>query len=290
MYCAPRWAGKRGAVESASPFLWRSIVLNFEHSLIKIVRKSIICVTILLISHNPVYSADSSGELAKELIRLRSEVEQKNSEVENRKQEMKARAKTLAIQKAELEASIQKEQMRVKQLEQTLSKKKSVVVTADADSSVLKKPVNDAIDSLKALITEQIPFKTSERLKELEDLKNGTESGQISPYSAVARLWSFIEDELRLTRENGIFRQTVTVDGKDVLADVARIGTVMMFYKTSDGKTGFVRKNGKSFEYIPFISKDQTEQVLVLFDQLKKQIRTGYFEIPNALCPAGGGK
>lgn len=241
-------------------------------------------------SHNPVFSADSSGTLAKELIRLRSEVEQKNSEVENKKQEMKARAKTLAIQKAELEASISKEQMRVKQLEQSLSKKRSVVASSDTDSSVLKKPVIDAIVSLRSLIAEQIPFKTSERLKELEDLKNGMESGQISPYSAVARLWSFVEDELRITRENGIFRQTVTVEGKDMLADVARIGTVMMFYKTSDGKTGYVKKNGTSFEYVPYSLKSQTEQVLVLFDQLKKQIRTGYFEIPNALCPVGGAK
>ena len=265
-------------------------MLKFEYSLIKIVGKSIVCVTILLISQSTVFSADSSGQLAKELIRLRSEVEQKNSDVENKKQEIKARAKTLAIQKAELEASISKEQMRVKQLEQTLSKKKAVVANSDTDSSVLKKPVMDAIDSLKALISVQIPFKTPERLKELEELKNGTESGQISPYSAVARLWSFIEDELRITRENGIFRQTVTVEGKDILADVARIGTVMMFYKTSDGKTGYVKKNGKSFDYVPFISKEQTEQVLILFDQLKKQIRTGYFEIPNALCPAGGAK
>jgi hypothetical protein len=237
-----------------------------------------------------VYPADSTEQLAKELIRLRSEVETKNSEVENRKQEIKARMKTLSLQKTELEASIQREQLRVKQLEQTINKKKSLIVTADFDSSALKKPVDDAIVALKALILTQIPFKMTERLKELDELKNGMDSGQISPYSATARLWSFFEDEFRLTRENGIFRQTIKVEGEEKLADIARIGTVMMFYKTSDGKTGSVKKINNSFEYVPINGKREVEQVLVLFDQLKKQIRTGYFEIPNALCPVGGNK
>ncbi|HPS29619.1 MAG TPA: DUF3450 family protein [bacterium] len=265
-------------------------MLRFEHSLIKTVEKLLLYIMILLVIPVPLYPSDSTEQLAKELIRLRSEVEAKNSEVENKKQEMKARMKTISLQKTELEASIQREQLRVKQLEQTLNRKKTSIATADFDSTALKKPVDDAIIALKALIITQIPFKTAERIKELDELKTGMDSGQISPYSAVARLWSFVEDEFRLTRENGIFRQTIKIDGKEKLADVARIGTVMMFYKTSDGAAGSVKKTDSSFEYVPFTGKVQTEQVLILFDQLKKQIRTGYFEIPNALCPVGGNK
>ena len=88
-----------------------------------------------------------------------------------------------------------------------------------------------------------------------------------------------------MTRENGIFRQTVEIDGEMRLTDVARLGTIMMFYKTGDNKVGMVQKDGGKWSYVALTDAKAAEQVVALFDGLQKQIRTGYYELPGAAMP-----
>ncbi|MFO7734813.1 MAG: hypothetical protein R6W70_01220, partial [bacterium] len=55
--------------------------------------------------------------------------------------------------------------------------------------------------------------------------------------------------------------------------------------KTADNKTGFVKRQGDSWEYRVVEERNEKEQIETLFDSMKKQIRAGYFELPNALPP-----
>lgn len=229
--------------------------------------------------------ADTLTTLAEELIRLRTEVETLNAEVESKKQELRSRLKTLAMQKAEIEAAIQKETLRVKQTQVTLSKKQVDASKDSFDQEKLKPIIEKGLAGIEKVVDRGVPFKKSERLGELKDIRMQIETGATTPFTAVARLWSFYEDEYRMTKENGIFRQSITVDGQEKLADIARLGTVMMFFRLSDGTVGRVGRNGDRWDYIVESDKKQKERIALLFDALKKQIRTGYFELPNVLPP-----
>jgi len=44
-----------------------------------------------------------------------------------------------------------------------------------------------------------------------------------------------------------------------------------------------VAKAGGNWHYIEVISKEDKTEIASLFDAFKKQIRTGYFTLPNAL-------
>ncbi len=226
--------------------------------------------------------ADQLAKLAEELIRLRTEVETLN-EVESRKQELKSRLKTLAMQKAEIEAAIQKESLRVKQTQVALSRKQAEVSKEAFDQEKLRPIIERAIAGAVAAVEKGVPFKRNERLAELNDLRTQVETGAVTPFTAIARLWSFYEDEFRMSRENGIFRQSIVVDGQEKLADIARIGTVMMYFRLSDGTVGRVIPRGDRWDYVVEPDKKQRERIAILFDSLKKQIRTGYFELPNVL-------
>ncbi len=230
-------------------------------------------------------NADSLAVLAEELIRLRTEVETKNAEVESRKQELRSRLKTLAMQKAEIEAAIQKETLRIKQAQVALSRKQAEASKESFDQQKLIPVIEKAITGAVAVVEKGVPFKRKERLAELNDLKTQVATGAVSPFTAIARLWSFYEDEYRMTKENGIFRQSIVVNGEEKLADIARLGTVMMYFRLPDSTVGSVVRHGDQWEYRIEEDKKQRERVVLLFDALKKQIRTGYFELPNVLPP-----
>jgi len=229
----------------------------------------------------------SAGEpvqnLAKELVELRSEVEALHAKLDDKKDSVKAKLKSLQMQTAEIEANIRREDTRLKQLQNNIDKVREENRAKSEKSTVYKPMVLSTVDALKAHISKGMPFKRNERLAALGEIKTQLLSDVISPEKAINRVWSFLEDEMRLTRENGIFKETVMISGEPRLADVARLGMVMMYYKTSDGKTGYIRKSGNDWSYEPAKNELEGEQIAYLFDSLKKQIRTGFFTIPNTL-------
>ncbi len=101
----------------------------------------------------------------------------------------------------------------------------------------------------------------------------------------INRLWAFIEDELRISRENAIYSQSVSIDGRNVLVDVAKLGSVMMFFRTRDMEYGRAVYTAAGWRFELLTSSKQQEQVALLFDSLRKQIRQGYFELPATLPP-----
>ena len=131
-----------------------------------------------------------------------------------------------------------------------------------------------------------MPFKVEERLAEVEEIRTQVETGALQANRAANRLWGFFEDEIRLTRENGIYSQTIELDGQRMLADVAKIGSMMMFFRTQDQRYGHVARNGGAWQYRVIDDADGIAATQVLFDSLQKQIRQGYFELPYAV--AGG--
>ena len=107
----------------------------------------------------------------------------------------------------------------------------------------------------------------------------------ITAQRGVNRLWAFIEDEIRISRENAIYSQSVVIDGNNVLVDIAKLGSVMMFFRTRDMEYGRAVYSPGGWRYELLESSSDQEQVARLFDSLRKQIRQGYFELPATLPP-----
>lgn len=223
--------------------------------------------------------------LAERLVTLRGQVDELQSELDIRREEHKNRMVYLTVQLAELEANRDREALRLSQMQENLEEMRVQVASGGVDSDSLLPFAMQQIASLREQISNGFPFKTIERLAELDELDNQLGNGVITAHRGINRLWAFIEDEIRISRENAIYSQSILIGGRNVLVDVAKLGSVMMFFRTRDMAYGraVYSANGWRFELLD--SNGEQEQVARLFDSLRKQIRQGYFELPATLPP-----
>lgn len=242
--------------------------------------------TVSLMMPTVIFSQSSDIELddlAQRLIEVRADVEELQSELDIQREEHKGRMAFLSAQITELESSQEREELRVQQLQQELDDLRTQAEEAGAGADSLLPAVLATAEALRTVVETSIPFKREERLESLDDVVRETEAGVSTPQRSLNRLWAFVEDELRISRENAIYSQTINLNGASVLADVAKLGTVAMYFKTRDDQVGYARPGSNGWQWIAAESVDDQEQIAALFDALRKQIRQGYFELPNAL-------
>jgi hypothetical protein len=230
-------------------------------------------------------ASDSDAELSRlagELVRLRGEVESLNNDLNVKRGETRDQLQFLTAQKADLEAQVGREELRVRQLTQSLEKRREEIAAKEVTRDDLRPLAMAQTAKLQAYISSSLPFKKTERLAETDKLKEQIQTGALAPEKALAQLWSLMEDEFRLCRENGLYKQSIKLRGGEQLADVARIGMVLMYYRAASGEVGMAVKGDSGWEFAAISNPDDLERIAGLFDALEKRIRQGYFELPIA--------
>ena len=234
------------------------------------------------------HAADEAAELAQSLIKLRGEVESLNGELELVREEQRTTLGALGQQRAELETQLNRQEVATRELREKLSRQAEEASTAGVAGDTLKPVLAQAIAGLRQYIEGGLPFKTDERLAALAEIETQIGNGSLPTHRAANRLWAFYEDEFRITRETGMYKQTITLGKEQLLADVATVGSVMLFFRTQDGRMGLARREAAGWRFVPADEAADQERIAFLFDSLGKQIRQGYFELPAALAVGGG--
>ncbi len=236
----------------------------------------------LIMTFNVVMSQDND-KLARNLISLRGEVEDLQSELKILKSENKNSLIYLNTRKTELQANIDRKSLKSKQAHVEHEKLIEKIKLLGADSEQLVPHVIKLILSIKKNLNTGIPFKQKERLSVVEDIERKLNARKVTSQYAINSLWAFLEDELRLTRENAIYSQTIQIDGENKLVEIVKLGTVIMYFKTRDDKYGVAKNIDGLWDYQFFEEQNKQKQIALLFDSLKKQIRQGYFSLPLSL-------
>ncbi|HET9483832.1 MAG TPA: DUF3450 family protein [Xanthomonadales bacterium] len=230
---------------------------------------------------------DESTRLAQSLIALRGEVEQVNGELELLRAEQRTTLQGLAAQKAELSAQLERQQLQLGELEARLLERNAAAAQSVEGSDSLAPVLLEASSRLRNHVASSLPFKTEERLAALAEIEQQLRDGTLAPTRAANRLWAYVEDELRLTRESGLHQQTVALGDERVLAQVAKLGSMLLFYRTEDGRVGRAARTNAGWRFEPIDDEANRQRVAALFDALGKQIRQGWFELPYG-ATAGG--
>lgn len=231
-----------------------------------------------------VLFAGNDDTMAKELMKLRAEVEQLNTKIQDVRESTKATMRSLIMEKNDLEANIAREDLKIKQLEQEVAKLKKHIIEASKNSEGIKPIVLEAVNKLEKQIKSELPFKTEDRVQDVARIREEMQNGIITPQKALAQIWNSYADEIRLTKENGIFKQTIKLDNEEKLAEIARLGMVMLYFRTPDDRVGFADQDANGWYYKEIVSKEKKELIINLFDSMHKQIRTGFFTLPNAIA------
>jgi len=225
--------------------------------------------------------AEKIDDLAQSLVRIRGEVEELQNQLDMEKQDHKIKMDSLGSQLSDLSIENRRQRLSVEKMEQAIQKLEEAKAARLSSEEVLLPVVSASLDKLRDTVKNSLPFKIEERLAELNDLKEQLESGKVDPNRTVNRMWAFIEDEIRLTRENGLYSQSILLNGENVLADVAKLGSMFIYFQTSNDQVGFARKENGRWQFVELQNPDAKQNVNKLFDSLRKQIRQGYFELPN---------
>ncbi len=225
--------------------------------------------------------------LSEKLVQLRGEVSDLNSDLRQLRDEHKLEMRGLITQRNTLNASVRREDLAIIKLKDDLLKNKALIKNIGADTETIKEALLLEIERLKSYVVSGIPFKVADRLNSIEEYEQSLRSGVLSSHRAVNTLWSLVEDELKLARSNGVFRQPIAIDDKEYLAHVAKLGMVLMYFRVNDGvgddMYGVFKRSSDGWLAVPTESATEVRQIKNLFDSLEKQVRIGYFELPNAL-------
>lgn len=241
----------------------------------------LIVVSLVVVAYQA--QAKSSGDLAAALARLRNEVETLSSQINEKKQLYREQLRSLSMRRSSLELNKQRVNLQLQQLLRKRKKRKKEIAATGQKEAGLTPTLLTAFTQVEAAIKAGLPFRLQGRLKALQELRNKLKGQTIRPRDAANRLWQFVEDELRLSRENGLYRQIIKLHGKDQLVDIARLGMVMMYFKTKDGRYGSAVYEQGKWRYVELKNKQKKEQVSALFVAMKQQIRVGFWTIPNRL-------
>lgn len=232
----------------------------------------------------PVATASSLENLAKSLARIRGEVETLQTQLDLEKEKHASKMSALNSQLADLSVEERRQKMSIEKLQHSIDKMTESAKKTEQSGENLKPVLLAVLNDYKRHIQTGFPFKMEDRIKAIEDLENNIVNQLVDPNKAVNQAWSLIEDEIRLSKENGIYQQTIPLGGERILVDIAKLGTVFLFFQTRDGRVGVAKRaadGGWIFETVD--NTGDAERIRNLFDSLKKQIRQGYFELPNPL-------
>ena len=224
-------------------------------------------------------------KLVGQIIELRADVEELDSRLQTLKKEHENRMSSLARRQGTLEANRENERLRVEKLRKRLADLRQQTQEVGVANEELEPVLKDALAGARDYVSSALPFKRGERLAKLDELESQLDSGALKPPRVANRLWSFHADEVRLTGESGIYRQPVSVGGEERLVDVARVGMMLLYFRTDDNQYGYAEPRGDrwSFRYVD--DREAASRIDGLFDSLKKQIRTGFFRLPNPMSP-----
>ncbi len=230
-------------------------------------------------------AADRVDSRAAELASLRREVETRASEIQLQKDDLRARLKAIEAQKMEIEVQIRREELRLAQIEGEGATRRAELQDHASANAALGPALREAIATVRASVERGLPFRTADRLHELDELTRQLDASTLTAESGAARLWAFVEDELRLTRESALDRQIIPLPEGEVLAEVARLGMVALYFRTDGGQTGAAVHTGEGWRWQTFGSRDDAKAVETLFEKLRHGVRSGAFVLPNPLAP-----
>lgn len=241
-----------------------------------------VALAISLLTSVNVSASQSLDNMSQKLIQLRGEVEELNNEIRFLKEEHKQEMNFLWTQQNQVKTELSQNQKLVERLEKELQETKEENQAKGRSSEELMPEFKSAVEKVNAYLEGSLPFKKAERKASLAEIETQVSKELISVQRGFNKLWAFVEDEIRLTKESGLYQSSILVEGDDrkQLVDIARIGMMTVYFKTKEDQYGKLAHSANGWSYQLLKKDSDIEQVGYLFDSLKKQIRTGLFTLP----------
>jgi hypothetical protein len=127
---------------------------------------------------------------------------------------------------------------------------------------------HELADRTRAWVDESLAYRHDERMARVQTIETAVDDGSTSALAGVSRLWDFLMDEHRLGASFQLDRTAIRIDDQTQLADVARLGMVVLYVRLADGRTGYVLPSMGNRAFV--LPEDSAEDLAVhaLFERL----------------------
>lgn len=231
--------------------------------------------------------------LAEQLVRLRGELEGLDARLEDQREARRAQLRGLAAQRSALELELQRESLRAQQLDERLSKAADRRRAADTRRGHLTGALAPALVQLADGVRRDLPFRVDERVAELDSLRQALDAGTLSSADALGKLWTWVDSEVALARTTGLHAQVVRLGEADVMAEVARLGLVIAYARTADGRYAVAAHGPAGWTWSPLTAPAEVAQLDELYKAIAADTDQGYLTLPrpiSAVVTAQGSK
>lgn len=239
---------------------------------------------LLALTSIPAYSQTTEeilSNLARRIAERRARVETLSDQVTQTREKYDERVRSLTAQIADTEIQINREKLRLEQILQDITTAREKIDAARGSVIDLEPIIRNALEEYRSYVKKALPFEVEDRLAEIDKLEAILDDGNVDAQTVLTRLWNTVQGEYRMAGESGLFRQTIEIDGEEQLAEVARLGMALMYFKTFDGRYGYVVPAAGGWEYIPAADGEEERKIEALFEALRRNLREGFFTLPN---------
>jgi DNA repair exonuclease SbcCD ATPase subunit len=239
----------------------------------------VVCVPALLFAQN---TQEVLLNLSEQIAARRARVEALQEEVQQTRRQYEEEVRSVAAQIADVEVQINREELRLAQIQQDIDQARQSIAAAEDSVADVEPLVLTTLEELRTYIQSALPFQVEDRMEEVDQLERLLDQDTLDAQTILSRLWNTLESEYRLTEESGLFRQTIVVGGEPQLAEVARLGMVMLYFKTFDDRFGYAVPDGNAnWSYVAAATREESDQIEALFEALRRNLREGFFTLPN---------
>lgn len=188
----------------------------------------------------------------KDSIKIRQETQKAEDDWMSEKRELLNELERLQLERQQLQA--QKDELLVMTLKtkERIRKKEKQLRDTDQISSQILPFLEEVMERLNSLVSDDMPFLVSERqqrLSRLSDILENTEAPVSEKFRKVMEAL-LIEAEYGNTIE--VYQETIVVEGQTILVNIFRLGRISLFYQTLDEKaSGFYDVFLKTWQPLP---------------------------------------
>ncbi len=184
-----------------------------------------------------------SGDAA-EIARLRTEVDELAADLETERVAARDELASLRSERAELQRQVRAAKARKSALETLSDEAVAEAQAQDAQTRRWDAPTREAIAAARAYVERSLPFAPEARLAALDRIERDLSTAQPDHARAVERLWRFLEEEEAMGREVAVGQQVIAIEGEPQIVDVIRLSMALLYFRTQDGRYGWVRPAG----------------------------------------------
>lgn len=225
--------------------------------------------------------------LAERVATLRAEVDALSDELASDRMQQKEQLLALARRKAELSATVDGKNLEHKALMARIEEQRAALLARRAGVDDARAPLRAAAAQLRAHIEGTPPVAREARLQRLHAAELAVEQGSAS--EGAKALWAVIHDEALAGAETVKLRQPIDLEGKPAMAEIVRVGSLLAYFRTGDGRFGFAAQErddgavGSPRFFWRVAAGEDKARIRGLFDALRRKQTNGAHLLPAVL-------